>query len=284
VVTIGPRVAGLGQWLTTPAHAPRALSLDLPGGVRVKLGPGTLVWAFERAPDALVLARGRLTVQRLPDAPRVGESPQRIVTAQATVSLTAAAELVVGARSDKPGAAAVGVIVLRGAVELLRFGAAAQALVAEQSRWPVIPGLALRGAKTSDEAQRALDDALRPTRARTALADADAHLTTAIKTAAALRAEGDRLLAAVSPRHAAVASSAPVTAPPTTEAQIRAYQRSLTDHARRAHAARQALQLAVEQSLLAHALECGAPIPAAPSCAILQRWRERFERALIAAR
>jgi hypothetical protein len=278
--SVGPYVAGLGQWLMTKVHAPRGLALDLPGGARVQLGPDTLVWAFERAPNALLLVRGRLTVQRLPDAPRAAESPQHIVTAHATVSLTAAAELAVGTRSDEPSAAAVGVIVLRGAIELLRFGAAPQLLVAEQSRWPEVAGLTLRGAKTTEEAQRGLDAALRPARARPALADADAHLTAAIKTLTELQAEGDRLLAAVSPRHAAAAPNAR----PQTEADIRVYQRSLTDHARRAHAAREALQLAIEQSLLEHALECGVPSPDAAPCARLRAWRERFERALVATR
>lgn len=281
VASIGPHLDGLGQWIATPAQATGALSLDLSGGARVQLAQDTLVWAFERAPDALVLVHGRLTLQRLPDAPRVGEAAPRIVTAHATVAVPAAAELAIGARADAARGAAVGVVVVRGSIELWRVGVAPQLLLAEQTSWPVIAGVTLRGAKTAVDAQRALDDALRPAHLRPALVAADERLVAALATLSELRGQGDRLLAAISPQHAA---ADPHAAPPKTEREVRAYQRSLTDHARSAHAAREALQLMAEQSLLQHALECSTPRIDEPPCAALQAWSERFGTALDASR
>jgi hypothetical protein len=203
------------------------------------------------------------------------------VTPHATVAVPAAAELAIGVRADKARAAAAFVIVVRGSFELLRVGAAPQLLLTEQARWPVVAGLTLRGAKSTVEAQRALDDALRSARLRPALVSADERLGAALKALAELRGEGDRLRAAVSPQHAA---ASPHATPPKTEQEVRAYQRSLTEHARSAHVAREALQLTAEQSLLQHALECGTPRVDEPPCAALQAWRERFDAALDASR
>lgn len=281
---LGEPLPGLGRSLRNAAAQP--LALDFAGGARVVLEPRAELWVLDFAPSLLLL-RGRVRVQRAPEAARPDQPPLRIGTLGGALGITSAVELWLRAeprpeaRSARPQALTQ-LTLLQGGVSWQHEGAdhaLAHARISTGAALPALPALQLIAGSSSADAERRAARAFRGLRPWGPPDDLDARLTLRLSELSALREQSQGLLAPAVLRR--LRSQAPALDAGATEPAARGFQRELVQRAQQKLAAKQLVLLAAEQSLLARLYACGTR--PAGECPELRAWAERFATPLRAA-
>jgi hypothetical protein len=285
---LGPPIPGVGRRLHNDAKQP--LVLDFTGGARVTLEPGAELWVLELAPSLLSVS-GRILVERLPEAARPDQPSLRIATLGGALGVTGAATLrlqtaVARGAAKAPPRALTQLILLQGSVTW-QHETPERALTHERllygERLPELAPLQLFAAKSAADADKRAAQALRSARAWGPPGDPEAHLEALLSELAALRDQGQGLLAPANLRRARAAVPDAGLKSQALPGDARAYQKQLVQHAQRKLVLKQQLLLAVEQSLLTRLLACAASPAGARECPGLEAWSARFTERLRAA-
>ena len=288
---LGAPQAGVGRRLHNDTQQP--LVLDFAGGARVVLEPGAQLWVLELAPSLLIVS-GRIQVERLPEAARPDQPGLRIATLGGALGVTGAASLRLQTaaaragtrRSDASARALTQLILLQGSVSWQHEtpeGALTHERLLYGERLPELAPLQLFAAKSAAEADRRGAQAFRTARAWGPAADPDAHIEALLSELAALRDQGQGLLAPVNLRRARAAVPDAGLRSEVLPGDARAYQKQIVQHVQRKLVLRQQLLLAVEQSLLTRLLACATGADGSRECPSLAAWSERFSERLRSA-